>query len=309
MNYHNNHLLLLWAVLLSFCSFCFCSPSHYSILGLPDFSSPTARDLRKAYHKLALKYHPDRNKQKSAESQKENDLFVRLSTAYGILSDDAKKREYDQVLKAEQKRRTEVRGGGMDDKVRSGGRRFDHEHVHKTAHQQAHMGAHQQAHMDAQKQAHMDAQKQAGRSYGRIKITSTTKKLDGGNVSLEFMMDMAREMFGRVSREEQQQQTDQTGGGGFGNLFDFAGLPTNKQKIDGTTQTVWHSDDGGRHSWATSGKQGRTTTAKTTTERKTTTTTGRSRTTETKTTKRNDPQKQQKGNKKAAKHRSMSEEL
>ena len=66
--------------------------SHYDTLGV----SPTCTDqeLKKAYRKLALRFHPDKNPSKEAE-----DNFKRINDAYGILSDPKKRKEYDQSLK------------------------------------------------------------------------------------------------------------------------------------------------------------------------------------------------------------------
>jgi len=50
----------------------------------------TIEDIKKAYRKLALKYHPDRNKDKDAEEQ-----FKKVSEAYSVLSDPQKKQQYD----------------------------------------------------------------------------------------------------------------------------------------------------------------------------------------------------------------------
>ena len=62
---------------------------YYSILGLSKTAS--AEDIKKAYRKLALEYHPDRNKSKDAESK-----FKELTKAYEVLSDPQKKQTYDQ---------------------------------------------------------------------------------------------------------------------------------------------------------------------------------------------------------------------
>ena len=51
----------------------------------------SADEIKKAYRKLARKYHPDVNKDKDAE-----DKFKELNAAYEVLSDEQKKLQYDQ---------------------------------------------------------------------------------------------------------------------------------------------------------------------------------------------------------------------
>lgn len=61
---------------------------YYSILGVPQDASPA--DIKKAYKKMALELHPDRNKNVNATEQ-----FKKVTEAYKILSDIQKKRVYD----------------------------------------------------------------------------------------------------------------------------------------------------------------------------------------------------------------------
>jgi molecular chaperone DnaJ len=62
---------------------------YYDVLGVNKSASP--EDIKSAYRKLAVKYHPDKNPgDKSAE-----DKFKEASEAYGILSDKSKKENYD----------------------------------------------------------------------------------------------------------------------------------------------------------------------------------------------------------------------
>ncbi len=61
---------------------------HYQILGVSRVAS--SREITAAYRKLALQYHPDRNKSPVA-----NDMMLKINTAYGVLSDPRKRKEYD----------------------------------------------------------------------------------------------------------------------------------------------------------------------------------------------------------------------
>lgn len=62
---------------------------YYKILGIN--RGATDDEIKKAYRKLALKYHPDKNKSPSAE-----EMFKNVAEAYEVLSDKKKREIYDQ---------------------------------------------------------------------------------------------------------------------------------------------------------------------------------------------------------------------
>jgi len=63
---------------------------YYEVLGVP--KSASSEEIKKAYRKLALKYHPDRNKGDKASETK----FKEASEAYHVLSDKERRSNYDQ---------------------------------------------------------------------------------------------------------------------------------------------------------------------------------------------------------------------
>jgi curved DNA-binding protein CbpA len=65
--------------------------NYYFILGLNIYARE--HEIKQAYRKLALQYHPDRNPSKEAE-----EIFKEVNEAYEILGDSQRKFEYDQLL-------------------------------------------------------------------------------------------------------------------------------------------------------------------------------------------------------------------
>jgi molecular chaperone DnaJ len=61
---------------------------YYEVLGVQKNASKD--EIKDAYRKLAMQYHPDRNKAADAE-----DKFKEISEAYAVLSDDQKRQQYD----------------------------------------------------------------------------------------------------------------------------------------------------------------------------------------------------------------------
>jgi molecular chaperone DnaJ len=61
---------------------------YYEVLGIS--RSASKEEIKNSYRKLALQYHPDRNKSSGAEEK-----FKEISEAYAVLSDDEKRKRYD----------------------------------------------------------------------------------------------------------------------------------------------------------------------------------------------------------------------
>ena len=59
--------LILVSVLASFCEVILCSQDYYSILGIQRNAGD--KDIKRAFRKLAMQYHPDKNKEEGAEER------------------------------------------------------------------------------------------------------------------------------------------------------------------------------------------------------------------------------------------------
>jgi len=78
---------------------------YYKVLGVT--KSASSDEIKRAYRKQALQYHPDRNKSKEAEVK-----FKEVTKAYEVLSDPQKKQTYDQYGSAAFEQGSPFGGGG-----------------------------------------------------------------------------------------------------------------------------------------------------------------------------------------------------
>ncbi|EKX40187.1 hypothetical protein GUITHDRAFT_75723, partial [Guillardia theta CCMP2712] len=91
----------VWSILVLLSCLCYIAlADHYKTLGVG--KDATEREIKKAYHKLALKHHPDKSpackkSQESAACKKATKYFMVVNKAYETLSDPEKRRYYDQT--------------------------------------------------------------------------------------------------------------------------------------------------------------------------------------------------------------------
>jgi DnaJ family protein B protein 11 len=106
------HIIIVVLLLLSTILYLVHSKDFYSILSVP--KNADATQIKRAYKKLAMQYHPDRNKGDKTAEQK----FLEISKAYEVLSDEKQRQIYDRYgeegLANQQQRQQQGGGGGFD---------------------------------------------------------------------------------------------------------------------------------------------------------------------------------------------------
>ncbi|XP_029018971.1 dnaJ homolog subfamily B member 9 [Betta splendens] len=168
-------VLLLAVHILLISEFLLAKRDYYDVLGVR--KDATERQIKKAFHKLALKYHPDRNKEPDAEAK-----FREIAEAYETLSDDKRRQEYDQVGHGPSPGEGHTGGGGnynfrqhfhsfnFDDIFKDFAHHHQQHHHHFHTHAHSQHQAHHKRHFESHFQAHREAvnrqRRQAGFSGG-----------------------------------------------------------------------------------------------------------------------------------------------
>jgi len=79
--------------------------THYEVLGLP--TEATVDQIKKRFRELARKYHPDLNR----DHPEYHEVFIRITAAYEVLSDAARRARYDLDLRDKQRKQADSRSG------------------------------------------------------------------------------------------------------------------------------------------------------------------------------------------------------
>lgn len=102
------HVYFISALVLSCCIQILAGRDFYAILGVSRDASKN--QIKRAYRKLAMKWHPDKNK----EDPKAQERFQDLSSAYEVLADDEKRKVYDRHGEEGLKNMQQGGGDGFD---------------------------------------------------------------------------------------------------------------------------------------------------------------------------------------------------
>ena len=108
--------ILIISILLILISFSNCGEDYYRLLGVRRDASK--EEIRRAFKKLSLKYHPDKNKNKK-NPEKAKEMFIKIANAYEVLNDDKLRQIYDkhgeEGVKQHQQGGGQQHGGNFND--------------------------------------------------------------------------------------------------------------------------------------------------------------------------------------------------
>lgn len=115
-----NIITILTLILLF--TFCICGEDYYKLLGVKRNASK--QEIRRAFKKLSLKYHPDKNKK---DPERAKAMFIKIANAYEVLNDDKMRQIYDKYGEEGVKQHQEQQnaGGGQGFHFNFGGGNFE----------------------------------------------------------------------------------------------------------------------------------------------------------------------------------------
>ena len=85
--------IFILTILILLASIFKCGEDYYHLLGIKRDASKA--EIRRAFKKLSLQYHPDKNKNKK-NPEKAKEMFIKIANAYEVLNDDKLRKIYDQ---------------------------------------------------------------------------------------------------------------------------------------------------------------------------------------------------------------------
>jgi curved DNA-binding protein CbpA len=85
-------MMFLKKKLFSTCTYKLIVENYYELLSIRQDAS--FEEIRKSFRKLALKYHPDKNR----NSEESKEKFMYIVEAYEVLSDESSRRKYDESI-------------------------------------------------------------------------------------------------------------------------------------------------------------------------------------------------------------------
>lgn len=112
---------------------------YYETLGVK--KDATKHEIHRAFRQLAKKYHPDKNKEKSAQ-----DEFIKIFKAYETLSDEKKRKEYDNRNSGSNSFHGWQTNGMNDFDINEFFKQYEEQFVRHAQHFNDHHHAHQHAH-------------------------------------------------------------------------------------------------------------------------------------------------------------------
>lgn len=148
---------------------------YYTLLGVEKKS--TKQEIQKAFRRLAKKYHPDKNKDKNAQ-----DEFIKIVKAYETLSDEKKRKEYDNRSSLPGGQQWSTQGFNMNEfDINEFFRQYEDQFMrHAPHHSFHHENAHHQHHHQHQQHQHHHQQHQYHHrtSFGGIDLDDLFHNLD-----------------------------------------------------------------------------------------------------------------------------------